>query len=233
MTPAGPRGALAVRAVGSAALIADLDSIEEVLALRTAMEYDTPPGVRELVAAARTLLVTYDPAVTGHDALAREMTRRAAGTTVAAGQRLDATERSGAADGAGAPDGPGTLIVPVRYDGPDLAEAAALTGLTVDEVIARHTAPLYTVAFAGFAPGFGYLTGTDPVLGLSRRAEPRTEVPAGAVAVAGGFTGIYPRPSPGGWRLLGTTSLALWDERRDPPALLVPGRPVRLRAVGR
>jgi len=104
--------------------------------------------------------------------------------------------------------------------------------MSIADVIARHTAPVYTVAFAGFAPGFGYLSGTDRTLHLPRRTEPRTAVPAGAVAVAGGFTGIYPRSSPGGWQLLGTTTLSMWDERRDPPALLVPGRSVRLRAVG-
>ncbi|MEW1723963.1 allophanate hydrolase subunit 1 [Streptomyces sp. NPDC093109] len=221
------QGAPPVRAVGSEALIVDLAGTAEVLALRAALERETPRGVRELIAAARTLLVTYDPAVTGHEALAAEVTRRAAD---AAGDATGGVTREvpGTAGAGLAP-----LTVPVRYDGPDLAEVAGLTGLTSAQVIARHTAPDYTVAFAGFAPGFGYLTGTDPVLRLPRRAEPRTEVPAGAVAVAGGFTGIYPRSSPGGWQLLGTTALPLWDERRDPPALLVPGRTVRLREVPR
>ncbi|MFI6703461.1 allophanate hydrolase subunit 1 [Streptomyces sp. NPDC050509] len=216
-TPADSAGPV-LRAMGSAALLAELDGLDAVLALRAELADDTPPGVRELVAAARTLLITYDPAVTGHDTLAREVIRRAR------------TPRTVRTDPAAHHD---ELTVPVRYDGPDLDEVARRTGLTTDEVIARHTAPRYTVAFAGFAPGFGYLTGTDPLLALPRRAEPRTGVPTGAVAVAGGFTGVYPRPSPGGWHLLGTTSLTLWDERRDPPALLVPGRAVRLRAVGR
>ncbi|MFC9425567.1 allophanate hydrolase subunit 1 [Streptomyces sp. NPDC056987] len=212
--PAGP----VLRPMGSAALLAELDGLDAVLALRAALADDTPRGVRDLVAAARTLLITYDPGVTGHEALAREVIRRA---------RAPRTVRPPTA-------GPhGELTVPVRYDGADLDEVARRTGLTQAEVIARHTAPRYTVAFAGFAPGFGYLTGTDPLLALDRRAEPRTEVPAGSVAVAGGFTGVYPRPSPGGWHLLGTTSLTLWDERRDPPALLVPGRAVRLRETGR
>ncbi|MFE3826612.1 allophanate hydrolase subunit 1 [Streptomyces sp. NPDC059092] len=217
-TPDGP----VLRPMGSAALLAELDGLDAVLALRAELAADTPRGVRELVAAARTLLITYDPAVTGHDRLAREVARRAT---------KPRTERPGqGADRRGDQD---ELTVPVRYDGPDLHEVARRTGLTTEEVIARHTAPRYTVAFAGFAPGFGYLTGTDPLLALPRRAEPRTEVPAGAVAVAGGFTGVYPRPSPGGWHLLGTTPLTLWDERRDPPALLVPGRAVRLREAGR
>ncbi|MFJ8001051.1 allophanate hydrolase subunit 1 [Streptomyces sp. NPDC096310] len=212
--PAGP----VLRPMGGAALLAELDGLDAVLALRAELADDPPHGVRELVAAARTLLITYDPAATGPDTLAREVTRRA--TTPRTVRPEPATHHE-------------ELTVPVRYDGPDLAEVARRTGLTEEDVIARHTAPRYTVAFAGFAPGFGYLTGTDPLLALDRRAEPRTEVPAGAVAVAGGFTGVYPRPSPGGWHLLGTTELTLWDERRDPPALLVPGRAVRLRAVGR
>lgn len=219
MNPAPARPlAWDIRRVGSTALLVELDSLDEVLALRAAMQQRTPCGVGEMVAAARTLLVTYDPAATEYETLAREVRRRA-------------EDLSGAPPRA-AP-GHTELVIPVRYDGPDLDDVAERIGLSVAEVIARHTAPRYTVAFAGFAPGFGYLHGTDPALRLPRRAEPRTEVPAGAVAVASEFTGVYPRPSPGGWQLLGTTSLTLWDERRDPPALLVPGRTVRLRAVSR
>ncbi|WP_243740435.1 allophanate hydrolase subunit 1 [Streptomyces sp. 8K308] len=195
-----------------------MEGLPAVLALRASLLAERPPGVDELVPAARTLLVRYDPSVTGHDDVRRTLAERAAG--LAAG---DVARPPGRLD---------TLTVPVRYDGPDLAEVAALTGLSAAEVVARHTAPLYTVAFAGFAPGFGYLTGTDPVLHVPRRAEPRTAVPAGSVAVAGGYTGVYPRSSPGGWRLLGTTDAPLWDTDRDPPALLVPGRTVRFTAIG-
>ncbi|MES4903572.1 MULTISPECIES: allophanate hydrolase subunit 1 [unclassified Streptomyces] len=208
-----------IRRAGSAALLVEVDDLAGVLELQHELRREPPAGLLELVPAARTLFVAYDPRVTTHDALTRTLADRVAGLT---GKR--ATD---------AGDGLGVLDVPVRYDGPDLAAVAQHTGLSTAEVVARHTAPLYTVAFSGFAPGFGYLTGTDPALRLPRRAEPRTEVPAGAVAVAGGFTGIYPRPSPGGWQLLGTTTLPLWNERRDPPALLVPGRSVRLRAVSR
>ncbi|MEU5100668.1 MULTISPECIES: carboxyltransferase domain-containing protein [unclassified Streptomyces] len=169
-----------IRRVGSTALLVELDDLTGVLEPQHRLRQEPPAGLLELVPAARTLFVAYDPQVTTGDALSH-----------------------------------------------------TLAGLSTAEVVARHTAPLYTVAFSGFAPGFGYLTGTDPALRLPRRAEPRTGVAAGAVAVAGGFTGIYPRSSPGGWQLLGTTTLPLWDERRDPPALLVPGRSVRLRAVSR
>ncbi|GAA2730376.1 5-oxoprolinase subunit PxpB [Actinocorallia aurantiaca] len=117
--------------------------------------------------------------------------------------------------------------VPVVYDGADLAEVAELTGLTVDEVVARHSAAEYTVAYLGFSPGFGYLTGIDPVLRVPRRRTPRTSVPAGSVAIAGPYAAVYPSASPGGWRLLGRTDLVLWDVRRDPPSLLGPGDRVR------
>ncbi|MDI3404749.1 5-oxoprolinase subunit B family protein [Streptomyces cavernicola] len=203
-----------VRRAGSTALLAELADLDDVLALRAALERDRPVGVRELIAAARTLLVTYDPAVTGHDGLSRTLAERADALPAQGGAVTPSTDYD-------------TLVVPVRYDGPDLADVAELTGLTVREVIERHTTPLYTVAFAGFAPGFGYLTGTDPVLRLPRRSEPRTAVPSGSVAVAGGFTGVYPRSSPGGWQLLGSTDAPLWQEDRTPPALLLPGRTVR------
>jgi KipI family sensor histidine kinase inhibitor len=118
----------------------------------------------------------------------------------------------------------------VVYDGPDLAEVARLTGLSAGEVVARHVAAEYTVGWLGFSPGFGYLTGLDPVLAtVPRLAEPRLRVPAGAVAIAGGLAAVYPGSSPGGWRLLGRTSAVLWDPNRDPPAVLAPGMRVRFR----
>jgi 5-oxoprolinase (ATP-hydrolysing) subunit B len=125
----------------------------------------------------------------------------------------------------------GEVEITVRYDGPDLNEVAHLTGLTTDEVIRRHLEARYKVAFCGFTPGFAYLTGLDPSLFVPRRDAPRTSVPAGAVAIAGEFSAIYPRSSPGGWRLLGHTDAPLWDAERDPPALLRPGMIVRLVAA--
>lgn len=116
--------------------------------------------------------------------------------------------------------------IPVTYDGPDLAEVAAHTGLSPAEVVAAHTGTPWTVAFAGFAPGFAYLTGGDPRLHVPRRDTPRPRVEAGAVGLAGEFSGVYPRASPGGWQLLGRTTRAMWDLDRDPPALLVPGSTV-------
>ena len=131
-----------------------------------------------------------------------------------------------------APVEPAVVEVPVVYDGEDLAEVAELTGLPVADVVARHAAADYVVALAGFTPGFAYLRGLDPLLHVPRRADPRAAVPAGAVAVAGEWTGVYPRESPGGWRLLGRTDLSMWDLDRDPPALLRPGTRVRFRPAG-
>jgi biotin-dependent carboxylase-like uncharacterized protein len=126
------------------------------------------------------------------------------------------------------------LVIPTIYDGPDLAEVAAVTGLSDIEVIARHAAVRYRVGWLGFSPGFGYLTGLDPALAaVPRRASPRVSVPAGSVAIAGGLAAVYPATSPGGWRLIGRTNRALWDLDRDPPALLAPGRHVRFRIVDR
>ena len=123
------------------------------------------------------------------------------------------------------------VVIPVRYDGPDLDDVAAATGCTTDEVARVHSGARYRVAFCGFAPGFGYLTGLPDRLQLPRRATPRTSVPAGSVAIAAGYTAVYPGVSPGGWHLLGTTDLHLFDPDRDPPALLVPGSAVRFVAT--
>jgi allophanate hydrolase subunit 1 len=123
---------------------------------------------------------------------------------------------------------PDDVALPVRYDGPDLEEVAAIAGMTVEEVVARHTARTYRVGFIGFAPGFAYLLGGDPALAVARRARPRPRVPPGSVAIAGPYTTVYPTASPGGWRLIGTTDATLFDPRRDPPALFAPGATVRL-----
>ncbi|MFE9042297.1 allophanate hydrolase subunit 1 [Streptomyces sp. NPDC007818] len=117
--------------------------------------------------------------------------------------------------------------VPVRYDGPDLAEVAARWGVPPAEAVRIHSSAEFRVAFCGFAPGFGYLTGLGARYEVPRRATPRTAVPAGAVALAGPYTGVYPRSSPGGWQLIGTTDVVLWDTGREPAALLSPGTRVR------
>lgn len=166
-------------------------------------------GVRETVPAARTVLVVAAPG-------------RLPGVTAAL---------HGLRPAAGAVPETGAVTLDVRYDGHDLAATAAELGLDTDALVRAHCGGDYTVAFCGFVPGFAYLTGLDPALHVARLAEPRTRVPAGAVGIAGEFSGVYPRSSPGGWRLLGTTDARLWDADRDPPALLPPGTRVTFRAM--
>jgi KipI family sensor histidine kinase inhibitor len=197
---------------GNRAVLVELDDLDQVARLHAVLRRQPVPGVRELVPAARTLLVCYDPGLTDHPRLA----------TAIAGLPLAASAP---------PHDSETVTVPVRYDGADLAEVARRCGLTVPEVVARHTAATYRVAFCGFSPGFAYLTGVDPLLRMPRRATPRIRVPAGSLALADEFTGIYPRESPGGWHLLGSTDLPLWDPTADPPTLLTPGTAVRFVAV--
>ena len=130
------------------------------------------------------------------------------------------------------PEPAGRLVeIPVTYDGPDLDEVARLTGLSQEDVIARHTAADHVAAFLGFQPGFAYLTGGDEALRVPRRDVPRTVVPGGTVAIAGPYAGVYPRDSPGGWRLLGSTSTVMFDPSREAPALLAPGDRVRFVAA--
>jgi KipI family sensor histidine kinase inhibitor len=192
---------------GRAALLVELAGTDEVMGLYRALSPAPPAGVTDLVPAARTLLVAFQPAKVSFDELAR------------------AVENTDPVAGTGAPVG--AVELRVSYDGPDLDAVADLTGLSRAEVVRRHTGAEYVVAFCGFAPGFAYLAGGDPALRVPRRASPRTTVPAGAVGLAGEFTGVYPRPSPGGWQLIGHTSAPLWDVHRDPPALLAPGTRVR------
>jgi KipI family sensor histidine kinase inhibitor len=209
---------LRVLRYGSRAVLVEVDDLPQVHDLYEALRRNPPQGATELVPAARTVLVRYDPMRTDNDRLSTDITRIAGAT----------------GSPAPGPVGPGadTIEIPVRYDGPDLADVAKMGGLSEPEVVARHTAGEYTVAFCGFAPGFGYLTGLDPALRLGRRDVPRTRVPAGAVALADEFTGVYPRESPGGWHIIGHTGLRIWDVERDPPALLVPGARVRFIEAG-
>ena len=135
-------------------------------------------------------------------------------------------------DAAPAREGDGRLVeVPTTYDGEDLERVGRHWDMTRDEVVATHTGTDFVVAFCGFAPGFAYLTGLPAELHVPRLDSPRPRVPAGSVGVAGEFTGVYPRASPGGWLLLGRTDLVLWDTDADPPALLGPGTRVRFTEV--
>jgi KipI family sensor histidine kinase inhibitor len=142
-------------------------------------------------------------------------------------QDLDALVESALATG-GTPPEPGRRIeIPVVYDGVDLEEVGRLVQLSPEEVVARHVAAEYVAAFIGFAPGFAYLTGGDERLEVPRRQRPRVRVPTGSVAIAGPYSGVYPRETPGGWHLLGRTSMSLFDPERSRPALLASGDLVR------
>ena len=200
--------------VGSAAVLVELDGLDAVIALHEVLRRDPPVGAAEFVPAARTILIHFDPALTTADRLAADV---ALAVRTVVSQPDPGLKPADLAE----------VSIPVVYDGPDLAEVAALTGLRPEEVIDRHTAGRYRVAFCGFAPGFAYLTGLDPLLHVPRRDAPRTQVPAGSVAVADRFTAVYPQASPGGWHLLGRTSEVMWDVDRKPPALLPPGTVVR------
>jgi KipI family sensor histidine kinase inhibitor len=202
-------------ACGDAAVLVELDGVLEVLALHVALKASPPDGLVDLVPAARTLLVSVGRSAR-LDGLRSHVSAVAEATT---------------ADEPAAETPEPELVVPTVYDGADLDEVAQLTGLSVGEVIEAHTTTPWRVAFSGFAPGFGYLCGGDPRLRVPRRSEPRTRVPAGSVGLAGEFTGVYPRESPGGWQLLGRTELTTWDEAREPPALMTPGRLVRFERV--
>ncbi|MCE0534352.1 allophanate hydrolase subunit 1 [Kineosporia rhizophila] len=125
----------------------------------------------------------------------------------------------------------GSVVIDVRYDGPDLAEVASLTGLDEQQVVELHASTEFRAAFSGFAPGFVYLTGVPEQMKVPRRSEPRAAVPSGSVALADQFTAVYPQRSPGGWQLIGTTEQRLWDLGQDPPALIRPGMTVRFRPV--
>lgn len=198
---------------GDQALLLEFDSTAAVLAWTDTLKSAGLPGVLDIVPASRTILVK----LAGPRYLAP--TR----------QRLKALRLQRPVDEYGKAAQP-DVVIGVTYDGADLAEVAELTGLSTAEVVAAHTDTLWQVGFGGFAPGFAYLIGGDPRLRVPRRAEPRTRVPAGSVGLAGEFSGVYPRESPGGWQLIGRTSTVLFDVTRDRPALLTPGMTVAFRA---
>lgn len=196
---------------GDTALLVELEGLRDVLALYTSLSEDPCAGLVDLVPAERTVLVRFDQertsvdAVTGWVRSARAAPRRTAPAPA--------------------------VRIPVTYDGEDLESTAQALGWSIEDLVTRHSRRAWRVGFVGFAPGFGYLVpdGEWPI--VARRDDPRTAVPAGSVALAGTYSGIYPRASPGGWQLIGRTEVDLWDPHRDPPALLVPGVEVRFEVV--
>ncbi|QZY29211.1 5-oxoprolinase subunit B family protein [Nocardioides coralli] len=203
-----------LRPSGTAAVLVECEDLDGVLAtyaaVRAAVDGDLVPGAVDVVPAARTVLVVLDPRTSTPEEVGGALERLDVGTA-------DAVDEEDA----------DVLEVPVHYDGDDLADVAGILGCGPDDVVERHTNGLWTVAFCGFAPGFGYLTADEGTWDVPRRESPRTKVPRGSVALAGEFTGVYPRSSPGGWQLIGRTDLDVFDLDRDPPALLAPRRRVR------
>lgn len=193
---------------GDRAVLVEVASLDDVLALRELLAATRPAGVVDLVPAARTVLVRVDPRAL---------------PVAAARAWIEGTDAAASSAASTAHD----VDVPIVYDGADLAETASLLDVSVDALVAAHSGAAWTVAFTGFAPGFGYLVSRDWPFDVPRLASPRTRVPAGAVGVAGEFSGAYPRETPGGWRLLGTTPARLFDPDRARAALLHPGDRVR------
>jgi len=193
---------------GESAVLLEAEDLADVVALRPVITEEFAQVV-EVIPGARTLLLRLRKPLAETD-------RRRLLELRAAPPELDEQE---------------LIEIEVNYSGADLTEVAGLLDLSPDEVVAAHTGQVWTVAFCGFAPGFGYLVGENDRLRVPRRSNPRTAVPAGAVGLADAFSGVYPRQAPGGWQLIGQTDRPLWNLDADPPALLQPGGRVRFRAA--
>lgn len=211
LLPSGLRqtGAMKALTVGQQALLVECtDADEAAAAYRFLRGRGAELGASEIVPAARTVLLDGLPDQQAAAALIAEWETPGKEAELASGARVE-------------------VELPTRYDGPDLDEVARQWDCSTAEVVRRHQAAVFEVRFCGFAPGFAYCTGLGPDLGVARRADPRPSVPAGSVALAGEYTGVYPTSSPGGWQLIGTTSARLWFPDSERPALLVPGTLVR------
>ncbi|WP_410871546.1 5-oxoprolinase subunit B family protein [Nocardia sp. A7] len=210
-----------IRPAGDRAMLITLDDPRPVQRLASALRVHAIAGVEDVLPAAETVLVTMHSVSYGVQ-VRREL--------VALLDRLD--HEPPQADSADVsrgtlPDDEPVVEIPVRYDGADLPEVARLLDLSVPAVIAAHTGTIWRCAFVGFAPGFGYLTSPDGRLTVPRRASARSAIPVGSVALAGGYSAVYPRGTPGGWQLIGTTDLRMWAVDRDPPALVRAGSAIR------
>ncbi|WP_311212346.1 MULTISPECIES: 5-oxoprolinase/urea amidolyase family protein [unclassified Arthrobacter] len=201
---------LSVRAVGERGVLAELAAPHDVLALTDLLNRNPFSGQREVVPAAETVLVTAESPTA--------VLRIKKGL-----QHLSIPPYRHTSDK--------LVEIETVYDGEDLEVVAELAGISPEAVVAAHTGQLWTVAFTGFVPGFGYMVGENDVLTVPRRDTPRTNVEAGSVALGGSYTGVYPRQSPGGWQIIGHTSCPMWDSERAEPALVSPGTSVRYKAV--
>ncbi len=199
--PAGDRGVLVVP-----------QDRRDLGALIDGLRAEPPPGVEDVLPAAETVLITLIRGAR-RDALRQRL--------------LDILARSRTAPSAPPKVVRETVTIEVNYDGEDLAAVAASLGVQVDEIVAAHTSRMWRCAFIGFAPGFSYLESAEGGLAVPRRAQSRIRVLAGAVALADGYSAVYPRASPGGWQIIGRTEAVMWDLDRPQPALVAPGMQVR------
>lgn len=206
-----------IREAGDSALLLELDeeisdSINaRVVGIAAAVRRHALPGVRDVIPTYRSVAVHFDPLSIGLDSVRTLLTTSATEVASEAGEGK-------------------TVVIPVQYGGemgPDLRDVAAFTGVSTDDVVAMHTDAHYRVFMLGFMPGFAYMGTVDQALAMPRHDTPRVKVPAGSVGIAGRHTGVYPRESPGGWRLIGRTPMSMFDPHRTPAALVAPGDTVR------
>ncbi|GAA4796139.1 allophanate hydrolase subunit 1 [Corynebacterium canis] len=206
-----------VKPCGDTAVLLDLDEGDAQSTLAAVMNVHRQihqlrlPGVIDIVPAAATVLITLDTALlTPQDAVRVFGELRVEGVSETRGTEV---------------------VIPVRYDGPDLATVAEATGLSVRGVVDKHSETQWLAAFGGFAPGFVYLVPARELWNVPRRSQPRAQIPTGAVGLAGEFSGVYPQSSPGGWQIIGTTQTPMWDVNRAQPSLIQPGDTVRFEAT--
>lgn len=203
---------LRIQPLGDSALLVELgtrlDTALNTRAIALAAALKKRRDVRQAIAGYASVTVQFDPDLATHDSLAAAIKRLAA-------KRPPMAE-------------PGRLHrIPVTYDGQDIEAVAAQLGLTPEKIAEIHTRPIYRVFLVGFVPGWAYLGPLPKELELPRRAVPRTMVPAGSLAIAGRQTGIYPLPTPGGWHLIGRTSVKVYLPDSDPPCLFRAGDRVK------
>jgi 5-oxoprolinase (ATP-hydrolysing) subunit B len=210
---AHPLGDSAITIVFGAERSAEL--LRRVRSAARALEAAKIPHVDDVVPAYLALTVFYDPRHASYQEISATLLAACERVTHASARPAQSREHR----------------IPVRYDGIDLEAVATSTGLSVEDVIARHSARAYTVDLLGFVPGFAYLSELDPSLHLPRRPQPRPRIAAGSVAIAAAQTGVYPLDTPGGWHIIGRTQTMMFDPTRDAPALLAPGDTVRFERI--
>lgn len=198
--------------VNADSFLIELTHLDETMARYSQLQAVKLHGVKDLIPAAKTILVIFNELESNFKTLVAQITALPIESALARAQQ--------------------DIIIPIQYNGEDLAQVAALQGLSVADVIAKHQQSVWDVAFIGFAPGFAYLSSPDqPFSDIPRLSVPRKKIPASSLGLAGQYSGIYPKDSPGGWQLIGTAMQKMWDLERQNPALLLPGMQVHFEDV--